>query len=529
MSNFPLKLPPEYWQNFSVSIQDINFLHNYLFETESPANSSVLTNAMIKERIRVENETFSFAQKNFGELYKPSESYSPGQKLLFPALDFKKGIVTNLRPGNNPNLPAFSVMEISFDGGDNRFFAAELKEHKLNIVSDDKIDPNSDPVFIFKTFGQELESKLDEALQNDDSLVKIAGNWFSRALLQNINLGQLNLAEAILEMNNGEPITTSLLMDNMEVPNDSNSMLTEFSVNFALQEDGRFDEVGPSGEIQWFLKRLEPEEVQNVPSALKYAPLEYDRSILNEQMLLLESQIDDEFVETEDKSPNGNDQPITLTYPHWRTGSLPITPKVESIFPTAFEAPRIRFVMVDGKTGEKLPAWVVRNGGYIFGLRKWFEKQKLIPGSIIMVKKSKKPGEVIIDARTHRPNRDWVRTVLVGSDGGLVFAVLKQEISCDYNERMVVVVPDVNAIDVAVSQITRTRMPLEKLIRESLKELAKLTPQGHVHVEELYSAVNILRRVPPAPLMAILTSSPAFTHVGDLHYRLSETVREEES
>ncbi|MCX6064730.1 MAG: hypothetical protein NT121_03110 [Chloroflexi bacterium] len=132
-----------------------------------------------------------------------------------------------------------------------------------------------------------------------------------------------------------------------------------------------------------------------------------------------------------------------------------------------------------------------------------------------------------MEAKTHRPNRDWVRTVLAGSDGGLVFAVLKQEINCEYNERMAVMVPDVSAVDAAFLQVTKNRLTLQKLIRDMLRELAKLTPQGHVHAEELYSAVNILRRIPPAPLFALLASTRDFVHVGDLHYRLAENIAEE--
>ena len=170
----------------------------------------------------------------------------------------------------------------------------------------------------------------------------------------------------------------------------------------------------------------------------------------------------------------------------------------------------------------------MREYGYVFGLRKWYEKSKLIPGAYIVIRNSKNPGEVIIEARTHRPNRDWVRTVLAGSDGGLVFAVLKQDISCEYNERMAVVVPDVEAVDAAFLQVAKNHQSREKLSRDMLRELAKLTPQGHVHAEELYSAVNILRRVPPAPLFAVLASTKDFIHVGDLHFRLAENVVEEQ-
>jgi hypothetical protein len=170
----------------------------------------------------------------------------------------------------------------------------------------------------------------------------------------------------------------------------------------------------------------------------------------------------------------------------------------------------------------------VREYGYVYGLRKWYEKQKLIPGAYIAIRRSHVPGEVIVEAKTRRPTREWVRTVLAGSDGGLVFAVLKQEVACDYNERMAVVVPDVAAVDESFSRTFKNKAPLQKLIRDMLRELAKLTPQGHVHAEELYSAVNILRRVPPAPLLAVLASTNDFVHVGDLHYRLGDTNPDEE-
>jgi hypothetical protein len=414
------------------------------------------------------------------------------------------------------------------EAGKQRFFAGALPEHKLNAPSEEKTDPESDPQAILAVYGDSLQKKLDKAFESDKNLVHIAEAWFPQALLLDISAGQLNLAEAVLEMNGGEPLTTASLMEQVDVSRDSNAMLTEFSMNYALQEDGRFDEVGPTGEVLWCLKRLEPGEVQNIPAVLKYNPVDYERELLTPQMIALEAQLDDELSETEPKPLRSPEATIALTYPHWRAGTLPISSRVQALFPTALESPRIRFTLVDGKTGEKLPAWVVREYGYVFGLRKWYEKQKLIPGAFIVVRRGKNPDEVIIEAKTHRPNRDWVRTVLAGSDGGLVFAVLKQEISCEYNERMALVVPDVEAVDAAFTQVTKNRQPLEKLARDMLRELAKLTPQGHVHAEELYSAVNILRRVPPAPLFATLASTKDFVHVGDLHYRLGESIVEEQ-
>jgi hypothetical protein len=528
MTKLPLKLPTEYWQNLSVTKRDIEFLQNYLFETETPLTSPGLAAVLVEERIRLEREVQTKEQKNIGELFLPKESYKKGQKLIFPALGLKKGTVAAVRPGNNSEVGTFDVLEIALEDGTKRFFAASLSEHKLNLPPEEKTDPESDPEAILAVYGEELQKKLNKALESDENLVRIAEAWFPYALLVNINAGHLNLAEAVLEMNAGEPLTAASLMDQVDVPRGSSPMLTEFSMNYALQEDGRFDEVGPTGEVLWCLKRLEPDEVQNIPAALKYDPVDYNRELLNPQMLALEAQLDDELSETEPKPPRAGEVTITLTYPHWRAGTLPISSRVEAFFPTALESSRVRFTLVDGKTGEKLPAWVVREYGYVFGLRKWYEKQKLIPGAYVVIRQSKNPGEVIIEAKTHRANRDWVRTVLAGSDGGLVFAVLKQDISCEYNERMAIVVPDVEAVDAAFLQIAKNRQPLEKLIRDMLRELAKLTPQGHVHAEELYSAVNILRRVPPAPLFAALASMKDFVHVGDLHYRLAESIVEEQ-
>jgi len=525
--NIPFTLSSEYWQNFTVAPADIEYLQNILFENETPMTHRELTALLVAERIRIDSEANAKSQKNKGDIFFPKDTYQKNQRLIFPAIGMKKGIVQSVRSGNNPEIGSFEVLDVLMEDNNLRYFAASLAEHKLNILSEEKSDPEADLREILAVHGEGLEKKLDKALKSDENLVRIAGTWFPQSLLIDINTGHLNLAEAVLEMNVGEPLTTTSLIEQVDVPRDSNAKLTEFSMNYALQQDGRFDEVGPSGEVQWCLKRLEPDEVQNIPAVLHYNPIEYDRASLTDQMLALEAQLDDELSESDPKILKSSEAVVVLTYPHWRAGTLPVSSRVAGLFPTALESSRIRFTIVDGKTGEKIPAWVVRDYGYVFGLRKWYEKQKLIPGAFLIARRSKNPGEVILEAKTHRPNRDWVRTVLAGTDGGLVFAVLKQEITCEYNERMALVIPDMPGVDAAFVQVTKNRPSLQKLIRDMLKELAKLTPQGHVHAEELYSAVNILRRVPPAPLFAMLASTADFVHVGDLHFRLAENIAQE--
>ena len=47
---------------------------------------------------------------------------------------------------------------------------------------------------------------LRTLLQNSPEFVWLAGKWFPRSLLMQINEGQLNIAEAILDMNGGGPL-----------------------------------------------------------------------------------------------------------------------------------------------------------------------------------------------------------------------------------------------------------------------------------------------------------------------------------
>lgn len=528
MTSNSLKLTAQYWQQLSITKHDIEFLENHLFETEIPLNGRQLTAVLVGERLRIERESAAKKQKEMGIAYLPEGMYKADQTLVFPAFGHKQGKVVSVRAGKNPQIGAFDVLEVHMEDGTNKLLAASLSDHKLNHPVEEAPTPDVDPQFILSDYGEELEQKLSAALASDENIAQVAGRFFPRSLLIDINSGHLNLAEAVIEMAGGQPLTPTSLMEQIDLVPDANAQLTEFSLNYALQTDGRFDEVGPVGEVLWLLRRLEPDEVQRVPAFLQYTPIEYDPSVLTSQMLALEAQLDDELSDLTQKNPKVNEATLTLTYPHWRTGTLPVSARMRPFFPTADYAPRIRFTLVDGKTGEKIPAWVVREYGYVFGLRAWYEKQKLIPGAYITVRRSNTPGEVIVEAKTRRPVREWIRTVLAGSDGGLVFALLKQEVGCEYNERMALVVPDLKAVDAAFSQTSKGARSFEKLIRDMLRELAKLTPQGHVHAEELYSAVNILRRVPPAPLFAHLASSNDFVHVGDMHFRLGEATEETE-
>ena len=529
MAGVPFTLSPDYWQTFSLGKKDLEFLSTHLFENEIPLNETELIPILVEERIRAERADQVKQQKSDGRIYLPGERYKAGEKLVFPALNWKKGKVTRARPSVNPTLGDFEVIEVVFDDESSRQFAAGLEDHQLNrpveISADDQM---LNPVNVLKSNGPELEQKLTAALLVDNALVQVAGRWFPRALLVDVNVGHLNLAEAVLDEAGGKPLPTRALIDQLDLSGNVNPKLIEFSLDFALQEDGRFDEVGPAGEVLWFLKRLEPEDVRQTPTPLRYTDIPYDRSRMSREMLALESELDDELAEGQASSTEMNEAVISLSYPHWRAGTLPVSARVRGLFPTAYYTQRVRFTLVDGLSHEELPAWVVRKHGYVVGLGKLYQKYGLMPGSLISVAKGKKPGQVVVTAKTRRPMRDWVRTVLVGSDGGIVFAMLKQNITADFNERMVIAVPDAAGVDEASSQIAKQHLPFESLVANMMSELVKMNVQGHVHAQELYSALNIIRRCPPGPLLTYLMGDSKFKHIGDMHFRLADTEVEDD-
>src|SRR6266496_170979 len=501
-----LLISTEYWTDVQITRQDVEFLHNYLFEHETPLTARELVSVFIEERIRFEQDAIQRRRESGGKTYLPKETFQAGDDVVFPALGWKHGKVSEVRAGVNPEIGAFDVLTVDLDGGTQRLFASNLSAHALNdepiTVEDNEFNADE----IQRTYGTTLEKKIEAAFQADDDIVRIAGRWFPRALLIDVNVGHLNLAEAVLDMAGGEPLPTSALLKDVALPEGVNPKLAEFSLNLALQEDERFDEVGPAGEVLWCLRRLEPEEVREVPLYLRYSLIEYDRSALTPQMLSLESQLDDELSEIESSPHSSNLKEVTvsLIYPHLRAGTLPLSARVRPLFPTAYESPRVRFTMVDGKTKQKMPGWVVREHGYVFGLREWYKSNDLMPGSLVRIRRGENPGEVIIEAKTYRSTKDWVRTVIVGADGGMVFALLKQPISAEFNDRMSFAIPSTAAVDQLWLQ--NNKRPFEKLVVDMIHEMSKLTPQGHVHAQELYSAVNIVRRVPPAPLFALLVT-----------------------
>ena len=434
-----------YWDNFQILEPDIEYLYNYLLEVEMPQTSQELVTALIKKRIADEVNRREKAMVGRGTAYLPKDAYTTGEKLVFPALEGASGTVKQVRDGFNPDITAFKVIEVEFGKDEVRSFASEMEDHILNQpASATATDPNMDPQNVLAQFKDMLVRKLESELQDNKGLVQIAGSWFPCSLLVDVNIGYLNLAEALLDEKIGGPLPTETILKSIELPTDTNLKLSEFSLNLALQEDERFDEVGPSGEVLWFLHRLEPSAVLNQPAPLKFGKLDYDFDSTKEFLNQLSANIVDELEPLPDRAQEENDNEVVLSliYPHWRSGTLPLAINVAKLIPSAYKSPRVLFTFVDGNTEKKFGGWAVRSLGYVYGLSEWYAENDVIPGSLIHVAKGHNPGEVIITAEKKRTSKEYINTTLVGADGGVVFALLKQNVSTVIDERMAVCIPD---------------------------------------------------------------------------------------
>lgn len=512
----------EYWgATFAINDADLDLVYNKLLEDETPLTTEEMTRFIIDKRIAREAEAAK--QREQGAVpYLPKDSYTVGQLLAFTKPRALIGTVVGLRPGRNPEWGEFDVISVDFGDERQRDFAARLATHPLNAValSQGQTDLSS-PEEVFAHFGSTISHKLDAKLKASPDIVRIASRWFPRALLATINAGHLNLAEAVLDMAGGGPLPTESLLNEIGLPANINPRLQAFSLHVALQDDQRFDEVGPAGQVLWYLRRLEPPEVVFPPRRLESAVPDYHEATLTDAMQALVVEIDDELSPVQAPVEAADEVAVTLTFPHRRVGTLPLSARLAPLFPTAYESPRVRFMLVEGETGEKFPGWVVRAGKYVFGLEEWYKKLEFPVGGQLTVSRGLSSDEVIVKAGKRRPNREWVRTAAPSADGRLLFTMQKKLVGIHYDDLMVVAVDNPVAVDEAWLKLQP--VPFARLVADLFRELAKLNPQSAVHAKTLYSAVNVVRRCPPAPIFAQLLLQPYYTHVGDAYWRFDQS------
>ncbi|HSM55835.1 MAG TPA: hypothetical protein VK879_06740 [Candidatus Sulfomarinibacteraceae bacterium] len=505
-----------YWvSQFDLTESDIEQLYNHFLEAERPQTAEQL--ALVTIEHRVAQEKNEIKQRLAGRaVYQPNASYDEGDELVFPALNFSYGTVTAVRQGSNPEAGEFKVIQVELDGK-KREFASELEmEHVLNQANGSifEVLEMSSAEDLNEQYGDVVAEKIEESLQEREDAVRLGEHWFLKGLLTEVNVGHLNLAEAVLEVNEGGPLSPEDILPHLELGDDAPLETQVFSLNYAMLQDNRFDEVAPRGSVGWYLQRLEPKQVREAPERLLYEPIPYDESALTHELKLLIRELDDEWSDVE---PITRQQPavLSLTYPHRWAGTLPLSARTRPLFP-ASRSERQRIVFVDEQSGDEIVGWVVRKRRYVYGLEEWYGEHEIPIGGFISLRPGEEPGVVLLDYDRRRGQREWVRLATV-EDNRIQFELERRTISCGYDDQLIVGTDYIAAVDAAWRRAESQDRSVASLLRELFPELADLNPQRTVHAKTLYSAINMLRRMPPEPVFAELVSNPVFVPMGD-HY-----------
>jgi len=508
-----------YWQEqFVVGADDIEHLYSLLLEGNQPRPIETLALAIVQRHCQQEEMAIR-AELQRGALYQPKDSYKLGEQLVFPRFDYAAATVVDQRPGHSPQYGDFKVIQVEFEGnGGIKEFASDFPyPHSLNLDEGQSLaeaEGLASPQDLYDSYQGHIHSRLQAALEQNDEFIKFRGYWFLKGLLIPIHDGHLNIAEAAIDINNN-PLPVEALLKDLDLPADIHSETQAISLNFALHFDDRFQNVGPKGQVLWYLTRLEPPEVPYVPTQLESCDLPYDLKRFDNELRRLVGEIDDEATDPVLIHPPISDAEtviVTLNYPHRRAGTLPITPKTAAFFPDADDH-HVRITIIDKRSGQEFPGWVVSESKYVAGLSKWYNQNQLPVGAYVALYGTDDPLTVKIDYQQVRLKREWIR-VAVFRDGRLGFQLLKQPIACEYDDLMVIGIQNEAAVDAVWSNGKQQDKMLFSFLRQIFPELAKLNPQGAVHAKTLYSAVNVLRRCPPAPIFHELSTQACFIPMG---------------
>jgi len=509
-----------FWRDqFEVSANDLDFLYNLLLDTQSSKHLDDLATALIQEYMRRENAQIE-AELAKGTVYLPKGQYKVGQTLVFPALEFATGEVTDIRAGQNPEHGRFDVIKVHFASGTREFASGLQTGHRLNQTNGNQLLHDAAQLSaeeVYALYQDEINESILYALEEGDrhsEFVEVDGAWLLADMLADIHEGHINIAEAIIDVH-AEPRSTEQLLAELDLDGNVSKTMQRISLEHALAHDERFDKVQSDGKVAWFLRRMEPAEVNRVPAALRPTHVRYNRAVLSVELLQTEWELDDEWGESTLSSelptvvPNTS---FTLIYPHRRYGTIPLNGRTRSFFPNGQDG-KATMTLIDGRWGTKYTGWVVHEGRYVSGLSKWMSDHALPVGALITLERTPNPNEIVVDFRTRRPKREWARVATPNLEASrLSFEMNKIQVACEYDEAMIVADQDPDAIDILREQLAT--VDLSELIDQIVPELTKLNPQGTTHAKSVYSAVNIVRRIAPGPVFYSLLSNRRFRDAG---------------
>jgi hypothetical protein len=508
----------EYWrEEYQVSTQDLDMVTGIILEAGKPQPITALAAEIIRRQYQAEKAQAA-QRAGKGAIYRPADTYEVGEKVLFTALDFHAGTVAAVRPGKNPKYGPFQVIQVAFEGGGGREFAAGLDiVHPLNIPVEQLMaggDAELDEHDVVRLFTHDVATKLEAALAKQEDYALFGGLWFLNALLPEVHIGYLNLAEAMVYEAHKPLAAQDILPDlGMEPSGSEDAQL--FALNRALRNDARFDDVSMRGEPVWYLRALEPAEVFERPAVLAPAFSAEGGEQIGITMLDVVDQLGDDLddIETMIIRPAAEVR-CEMIFPYLHAGALPLTDQFLRLLPSGAKG-HFPITFVDAASDHRFGAWVLPEERYVCGLGDWFAALGMCVGGQIAIAAANEPLTFTLSATALRTRgSDWVRSATV-EDGELRLQMQRLSVAVRADKNMLIDVPDRAAMAGLMAQMEARKVALPRLVHVAFSELAKLGSRGLVHIKALYAAVNLMRRVGSVPVFAYLTRQACYDPVGD--------------
>lgn len=237
------------WQSFAITERDLAWIEEYFYEDGLPHTLSEITERIINKRLETEAAERQRRMSGGAVSYQPKGSYQVGQKIYLSPLD-TVATVTAIRPGQNPRLSSFNVIRVRLDQGQEREFAADYTiAHPLNADVATQTAPLS------LSSSEPIRQAVQAALEQQRDYLAFGDTWFRQDLMIDVNIGHLNIAEAIIDLS-GEAQPTSALLPELDLPAGPPATRA-FALNLALADDPeeRFINVGAPNAPRWTLRR----------------------------------------------------------------------------------------------------------------------------------------------------------------------------------------------------------------------------------------------------------------------------------
>jgi hypothetical protein len=238
----------DFWvEDYTPSPTELEGLYSFALDSGKPQELEVLSAEAIRRRVARITEAHAAATKGSGRIYSPAEQYKKGDKVIFAILDGLTGTVEGIRPGNNPHYGTYEVISVTTPAGGREFAAALGMPHTL---SQTQVDVSPDEVAT--RFASIVAPGLATVLGADPEWVHYGHHWCLRGLLPEINVGHLNLAEAVAMLADG-PLSSGEFLPELDLPGKASVQTKEFALVLSLSRDARFRNVGALEAPLWAL------------------------------------------------------------------------------------------------------------------------------------------------------------------------------------------------------------------------------------------------------------------------------------